>query len=509
MSKVNIIPGELQLDNLRQVMNPKIACVLQQEAKHNVDAATNLVAKIAAQDEPVYSINTGFGLLAHTHIPTEQLAELQKNLILSHATGVGKDLEDDVVRLLIALKINSLMQGCSGIRWQIIEMLNTLLNNNVLPCIPEKGSVGASGDLAPLSHLGCALIGVSNVKLNNEIVSAKQGLQKVGLQPVELQVKEGLALINGTQASTALALSALFKFEKCLSAAMLAGSMSLIAANGRVNVFNANIHRVRRQLGQQQVAKIFRDLLGDYKASTAEGNIVRVQDPYSLRCQPQVMGACVAQMRFAAEILLVEANAVTDNPLVFVDDEQVLSGGNFHAEPVAMAADNLALAIAEVGALAERRVALLMDSNFSGLPSFLVAHSGLNSGFMNAQVTAAALASENKALAHPSSVDSLPTSANQEDHVSMATYAARRLHSMVDNIAYILAVELLADAQAFDLRKNVQLPEKIKACYQFIRQHVSTLDEDRYMADDIEKIYQAIIQGQFQQWIDCNVENFS
>jgi histidine ammonia-lyase len=376
-----------------------------------------------------------------------------------------------------------------------MDALLALLNADVLPVIPEKGSVGASGDLAPLAHMAAVLLGIGEVFIGERRASAVEGLHVAGLEPMTLEAKEGLALLNGTQASTALALHGLFAIEYLAQTALVAGALSVDAAAGSVQPFDDRIHALRGHQGQAECAEVFRTLLNGSAINLSHRECGKVQDPYSLRCQPQVMGACVDQMRHAAQVLLVEANAVSDNPLIFADTDEVLSGGNFHAEPVAFAADNLALSVAEIGALAERRIALLIDATLSGLPPFLVSDGGVNSGFMIAHVTAASLASENKSLAHPASVDSLPTSANQEDHVSMATFAARRLNEMAYNTAVILAIELLAAAQGIELRAPHTTSTALQAVVNAIRARVPHYELDRYFAPDIAAIQEAVMQG--------------
>jgi histidine ammonia-lyase len=400
-----------------------------------------------------------------------------------------------VVRLLLALKVSSLGRGHSGIRREVIEALVTLFNRDVLPVIPVKGSVGASGDLSPLAHMSAALLGVGDVLMGGERASAAAGLRAAGLAPLILQAKEGLALLNGTQASTALALYNLFAIEDLYRTALVAGALSVDAAAGSVTPFDARIHALRGHPGQIDAATAYRTLLAGSDINQSHRDCGKVQDPYSLRCQPQVMGACLDQMRHAANVLLIEANAVSDNPLIFPDTGEVLSGGNFHAEPVAFAADNLALAAAEIGALAERRIALLIDATLSGLPPFLVKDGGVNSGFMIAHVTAAALASENKTLAHPASVDSLPTSANQEDHVSMATFAARKLGDLAENTANILAIELLAAAQGIDLRAPGKTSAALQCVMDVVREAVPHYELDRYFAPDIVAVARLVMNG--------------
>ncbi|HTN66169.1 MAG TPA: histidine ammonia-lyase, partial [Burkholderiaceae bacterium] len=455
-----------------------------------------LIDQIVAKGDAAYGINTGFGKLAKTRIPDEQLELLQRNLILSHSVGTGALLDDAVTRLVLALKIGSLARGYSGIRPQVIDALLALYNAGILPCIPQQGSVGASGDLAPLAHMTLALLGEGEVRVNGQRVAARAALDAAGIAPVVLAAKEGLALINGTQVSTALTLHGLFLAERLLGAATVSGALAVDAAKGSDAPFDPRVHEVRGQPGQIALARIYRQLLAGsaIRRSHLEHD-ERVQDPYSLRCQPQVMGACLDLIGNAARTLLIEANAVTDNPLVFADQGDVLSGGNFHAEPVAFAADTLALAIAEIGALAERRIALLIDASLSGLPPFLVDEPGVNSGFMIAHVTAAALASENKSLAHPASVDSLPTSANQEDHVSMATFAGRRLHQMAQNTGAIIGIELLAAAQGVDFHAPLQTSPALAAVHQRLRAEVPFYDRDRLFAPDIERAKQLVLQG--------------
>jgi histidine ammonia-lyase len=450
-----------------------------------IERSAARVSEIVASDETVYGVNTGFGALAQTTIPTDKLAELQRRLVLSHSVGVGALLPDEIVRLVIALKVAGLARGFSGVRPIVIQSLLDLRDRNVMPCIPAKGSVGASGDLAPLAHLAATLIGEGFARVDGKVMPAAEALQLRGLRPLVLAPKEGLALLNGTQVSTALALAALFRIEKIFAAALVTGALSVDAARGSDTPFDARIHAARGQQGQIEAAFHYRALLAGSAIRESHLDCGRVQDPYSLRCQPQVMGACLDTIRHAAGILTIEANAVSDNPLVF-DNGDVLSGGNFHAEPVAIAADTLALAIAEIGALAERRIALLTDPVMSRLPAFLVTDPGINSGFMIAQVTAAALASENKSLAHPASVDSLPTSANQEDHVSMATFAARRLHDMAANTAGIIGIEWLAAAQGIQFHAPTRTSQKLESAIGALRERAAPYTEDRFFAPDID-----------------------
>lgn len=492
---VTLRPGELRIDDLRRIANSDVRVRLDPGCKPGVEAAAATVENIVRSGATCYGINTGFGRLASTVIPAADLKQLQRNLVLSHAAGTGAPLHDDTVRMVLALKIASLARGHSGVRWVVIESLLTLLEAGVLPCIPAKGSVGASGDLAPLAHLSTTLLGEGQVRHRGEVLPAAEGLARAGLQPLELQAKEGLALLNGTQVSTALGLVALFAVERLFTTAVLTGALAIDAARGSDAPFDERIHQLRGQPGQIVVAAAYRELLDGSGIRASHLQCDRVQDPYSLRCQPQVMGACLDHIRFAAAVLFREANAVSDNPLVFADPGEALSGGNFHAEPVAMACDVLAIAIAETGSLSERRLALLIDASLSTLPPFLVADSGLNSGFMIAQVTAAALASENKSLAHPASVDSLPTSANQEDHVSMAAYAARRLHDMADNATGIIAIELLATAQGIEFHRPLRSSAILEQVIAELRTRVPSYQRDRLFAPDIEAARELISSG--------------
>jgi len=488
-------PGQMLLSDLRAVWAERQPLSLAADAWDAIAASCAAVDAIVAKGDPAYGINTGFGILAKAHIPNDQLATLQRNLILSHAVGTGELLSDTIVRLILLTKIGSLARGYSGVRPVIVETLIALYNANIMPAIPCQGSVGASGDLAPLAHMTLAMLGVGPVRHNGVLVEASDALRAAGIEPVVLGAKEGLALINGTQVSTALALHGLFMAERLLEAAMVTGSLSVDAARGSDAPFDARIHAVRGQPGQIAAAKIYRELVAGsaIRASHLVGD-ERVQDPYSLRCQPQVMGAVMDLIANAGRTLLIEANAVTDNPLLFEGGE-IISGGNFHAEPVAFAADTLALAIAEIGALAERRIALLIDANLSGLPAFLVREPGLNSGFMIAHVTAAALASENKSLAHPASVDSLPTSANQEDHVSMATFAARRLDQMAHNTAVIVGIELLAASQGIEFHRPLRSSQTLESVHAQLREQVAPYDADRFFAPDIEAARKLVVEG--------------
>ena len=494
---VEMRAGELTLPVLRGIYQQPSALRLSAHDRGRIAVASSLVDKIIATGDAAYGINTGFGLLAQTRIPTEQLELLQRNLVLSHAAGVGDALPDAVVRLILALKINALARGHSGITMAVIDALLALLEHEVYPVIPAQGSVGASGDLAPLAHLSTVLLGIGQVRVRGAMLPAAEGLRLAGLLPLKLRAKEGLALINGTQVSTALALAGLFGAEDVFAAAVVAGAMSVDALKGSDSPFDERIQEVRGQPGQIAVAREYRALIAGSAIRASHLDCSRVQDPYSFRCQPQVMGACLDLIRNCSVTLEVEANAVTDNPLLFVEAGDVLSGGNFHAEPVAFAADTLALAIAEIGNLSERRMAVLVDPKMSGLPAFLVENSGVNSGFMIAQVTAAALVAENKTIAVPCSVDSIPTSANQEDHVSMATHGARRLRNMVDNAAAVIGIELLAAAQGIDFHRPAQSSPSLEQVHAGIRAEVPFYAADRYFAPDIRAAQSWVNAGRF------------
>jgi histidine ammonia-lyase len=486
MSTIRLAPGAMTLGELRRVARGHDRVELGGNWRADVERAVAAVKLRLDAGEALYGINTGFGRLARTRIAPDELARLQLYIVRSHAAGVGEPFADSTVRLTLVLKAASLARGMSGVRPLVIERLLDFVNAGLLPRVPSQGSVGASGDLAPLAHLSLALIGEGAVHFGGRIMPAAEALAAAGIEPIELGPKEGLALLNGTQVSTALALEGLFGAEDLLLGSILTGAMCVDAALGSRTPFDERIHAARGHAAQCDVAAAFRAVLAHSEIERSHEDCDRVQDPYSLRCQPQVAGACLQQLRDAARVLEVEANGVSDNPLVFGEAGEVLSGGNFHAEPVAFAADNLALAIAEIGALSERRTAMLIDSSLSQLPPFLVEQGGLNSGFMLAQVTAAALASENKSLAHPASVDSLPTSSNQEDHVSMATFAARRLGPMAENTRGVLAIELLAAAQGIDFRRPLRSSSSLEQARALLRQRVAFYDHDRHFAPDIE-----------------------
>lgn len=496
MKTIHLGDQPVALSTLRAVLAEPHSVTLSEDRWAGIDASARVVEALIESGGTAYGINTGFGLLANTRIPADQLEQLQLNLVLSHAAGVGQPLREDIVRLIIFLKIVGLSRGASGVRREVIEALIALLDHQITPVIPAKGSVGASGDLAPLGHLSATLIGVGDATYRGNRMPAAEALELCGLRPLVLGPKEGLALLNGTQVSTALALTGLFAAENVFTSALVAGAMSVDAMRGSDTPFDPRIHALRGQKGQIVVAAILRQLLAgsSIRASHLE-NDAKVQDPYSLRCQPQVMGACLDLIGSAAAVLEIEANAVSDNPLVFADNGDILSGGNFHAEPVAFAADQLAIALAEIGSISERRTSLLVDPKMSGLPAFLVRKSGLNSGFMIAQVTAAALVSENKQLAHPASVDSIPTSANQEDHVSMATHGSRRLLDMAENAAGVVGIELLAAAQGIDFSRPLTSSPAIEEAHSVVRAIADHWDADRYIAPELTAASTLVLSG--------------
>jgi len=491
-----LTPGKTSLADLRRIYREELNLRIDETCKSRVDAAAQVVARAAQGDGGVYGINTGFGKLASTRIPAAQTSQLQRNLILSHCCGVGDPLPARVVRLIIVLKMLSLGRGASGVRWEVIQRLQTLLQIDLLPLIPAQGSVGASGDLAPLAHLTAAMIGAGHVHFQGQNMPAADALQLAKLEPLELGPKEGLGMINGTQVSTALALAGLFDAWSLAQTALISGALTTDALMGSTRPFRSEIHALRGLPGQIDAAFCLRALLdGSAIRESHREDDERVQDPYSIRCQPQVMGACMDQFRQVAQMLEIEANAVTDNPIVVIEDGSIISGGNFHAEPVAFGADQCALAISEIGSIAERRIATTVDpaQNF-GLPAFMSPDPGLNSGFMVAEVTAAALMAENKQRAAPCSIDSTPTSANQEDHVSMACHAARRLTEMNHNLAHIVAIELLIATQGIEFRIPVETSKRLQQVMLKVREHVAPLGDDRYLSDDIAIVKQLVME---------------
>ena len=499
-------PGSVSLADLEAIYRTGVAARLDDAFRPGIARAAARIGEIARGADAVYGVNTGFGKLASVRIAPDDLATLQRNLILSHCCGVGAPLPADIVRLIMALKLISLGRGASGVRPEVVELIEAMLAAGVVPVIPEKGSVGASGDLAPLAHMTAAMIGEGEATLDGVRMSGAEALAKAGLTPVVLSAKEGLALINGTQVSTALALAGLFRAHRAANAALITGALSTDAAMGSSAPFVEEIHTLRGHRGQIETAAALRALMdgSPIRDSHLDGD-ERVQDPYCIRCQPQVDGACLDLLRMAARTLEIEANAVTDNPLV-LSDGRVVSGGNFHAEPVAFAADQIAIAVCEIGAIAQRRVALLVDPKLSyGLPPFLAKNAGLNSGMMIAEVTSAALMSENKQMAFPASVDSTPTSADQEDHVSMACHGARRLMQMTDNLAGIVGIEAVVAAQGLDFRAPLTTSAELTKAHRAIRAVVPTLEVDRYMAGDLEAGAELVKSGALNASISAGI----
>jgi histidine ammonia-lyase len=489
-------PSKIDLSTLRRLWAGAPAS-LDDASMERIGAAAASVDRIVASGETVYGVNTGFGLLAKTRIPDDRLAELQTNLILSHSAGLGDPLPRHVTRLMMVLKLLGLGRGHSGVRPLVIDALQVLLDRDAMPVIPSQGSVGASGDLAPLAHLISALMGYGRIDIAGEIIPAPDALQRIGLEPLQLAPKEGLALINGTQASTALALDALFTGERVFAAAIATGALSVDALKGSAKPFDPRISQLRGQPGQIAVAAAIHGLLDGSEILTSHVKCSRVQDPYSFRCQPQVMGAALDLLTNAARTLTIEAGAVTDNPILFPETDEAISGGNFHAQPVAFAADIIAMALCEVGSLSERRTAVLVDPKMSGLPAFLTQDSGVNSGLMIPQVTAAALVSENKSLAFPASVDSIPTSAGQEDHVSMAPIAGRKAGQIARNAAGVIAVELMAAAEGIDYHAPLRTSPGLRPIYDKVRAFSPHFTADRYWADEIGALQQAVLAGTF------------
>ncbi len=495
MTELVLNPGDVPLADWKAIYRGATAR-LAETAWPVIAKSAAAVRRILAKGEPVYGINTGFGKLASVRIGDADLETLQRNIVLSHAAGVGEPSPVPVIRLMMALKLASLAQGASGVRVETVRMLEEMLTAGLTPVIPCQGSVGASGDLAPLSHMAATMIGVGEIFVDGERKPAAKALKKAGLEPLTLGPKEGLALLNGTQFSTANALAGLFEAELLFQSALVTGALSTEAAKGSDTPFDPRIHSLRRHAGQIETAAALRALMAtsEIRASHLKED-ERVQDPYCLRCQPQVMGAALDVLRQAAATLGAEANGVSDNPLIFTETDEALSGGNFHAEPVAFAADMIALALCEIGSLSERRIAMLVDPALSNLPAFLTPKPGLNSGFMIPQVTAAALVSENKQRAYPASVDSIPTSANQEDHVSMAAHGARRLSDMAANTGNVLAIELLAGAQGCDFHHPLRSSATLEAVRSLVRAEVPSLQEDRHFHPDLEAAHNLVREG--------------
>ena len=495
MNHIVLTPGAVTLAQWREVYRGAIPR-LDRAAAPQIAASAAAVERIIQKGEPVYGINTGFGKLASVRIGDADLAKLQRNIVLSHAAGTGAPSPVPIVRLMMALKLASLAQGASGVKPETVALLDAMLEHGLTPLVPAQGSVGASGDLAPLSHMAATMIGVGEMIVGGHRVPAAEAFRAAGLNPLQLGPKEGLALLNGTQFSTANALAGLFETERLFQSALITGALSTEAAKGSDTPFDPRIHALRRHRGQIETADALRRLMeGSAIRASHLVDDMRVQDPYCLRCQPQVMGAALDVLRQAASTLATEANGVSDNPLIFPDTDEALSGGNFHAEPVAFAADIIALAICEIGSIAERRIAMLVDPVLSGLPAFLTPKPGLNSGFMIPQVTAAALVSENKQRATPASIDSIPTSANQEDHVSMAAHGSRRLLEMAENATAVISIEYLTAVQGCDFHAPLASSIPLEAARAQLRQRVPHLDDDRHLHPDMEAANMLVRSG--------------
>ncbi len=490
-------PGHVSLTALEAIWRGTERIDLHPGARPAIEAAEKLVRRAAEGADAIYGVNTGFGKLASVKIAPGDTQTLQRNLILSHCCGVGDALDGPTTRLMMALKLMSLGRGASGVAWGTVALIQSMLNAGVMPVIPDKGSVGASGDLAPLAHMAAVMIGAGEAEFEGQIMPGEAALKAAGLSPITLGPKEGLALINGTQFSTACALAGLFTAWRNATTAIVTGALSTDAIMGSTAPLNDEIHRLRGHAGQIEVARAQRTLMAgsQIRESHRQGD-TRVQDPYCIRCKPQVTGAALDLLRFAGRTLETEANAVTDNPLVLVDQGLIVSGGNFHAEPVGFAADQIAIALSEIGAIAQRRVALMVDPTLSfDLPPFLTSDPGLNSGMMIAEVTSAALMSENKHLANPCTTDSTPTSANQEDHVSMAAHAARRLERMNENLHAILGIEAICAAQGIEFRAPLRTSDDLSAVMTRLRAQVARVGQDRYLAPDIRAAAALVAQG--------------
>jgi histidine ammonia-lyase len=476
------------------IYRSRVRLQLNDAARTAIANAHKTVETIVAGGSAVYGINTGFGRLAGTVIADDALEALQKNVVVTHAIGSGPTLSAAETRLVMAMKIASLAQGHSGVRPELVDLMIEMFNRNLLPVIPSQGSVGASGDLTPLAHVAAAMIGDGMISVAGEALPAAEALASAGLEPLELQAKEGLAMLNGTQVSTALAMSGAIEARQALNSAIIIGALTTEAVLGSVLPFEDRLHQIRRQPGQIEVARRLRELTRGSEFRDKALTDGRIQDPYCIRCQPQVYGACLDLLDNVDAVLEREADAVTDNPIVFPDTGEIVSGGNFHAEPIAFAADTVALAICELGALSERRLAMMTDTSLSGLPPFLTDDPGVNSGFMSGQIAAAAMVAENKQKAHPASVDSVPTVVNYEDHVSMATHGARRLRAMVDTLGNILATELLAAVEGCD-HQGLELSSPLKEVKALVRGQVDRMNTDRAFGPAYETAREMVKSG--------------
>lgn len=488
MPETIVLTGDnLDFDKALKIIYDRALVAIAEESRQRVRQARAVVERRLADGKPIYGINTGFGKLADVRISADHLDELQENLVLSHACGVGDPIPGEAVRAILLFKINTLIKGYSGVREEVVDALLALLNQNVLPVIPEKGSVGASGDLAPLAHLALVLLGRGKAAIDGKIVTGDEAMKHAGVRPLQLKAKEGLALLNGTHFMLGLGAVNWAKAQQLARTADLIGGLTTEAVLGTPVAFDERIQRARGYAGQIESARRLRRVLEDSPIRESHRTCSRVQDPYCIRCIPQVHGAVHEHLSHLKNMLTTEMNAATDNPLIFIEDGEILSGGNFHGHPIATTLDFLAILAAQLSNISERRIALMMDSNLSDLPAFLVAESGLNSGFMIAQVTAASLVSENKVLAHPASVDSIPTSANKEDYVSMGAQAAVKAYKVLHNLATVLGIELLCACQSLDLRRPLEPGPVGKRVLQRVRRDIAFMQSDRFLAEDIEK----------------------
>ncbi|BBE31984.1 histidine ammonia-lyase 1 [Tepiditoga spiralis] len=495
MKKLFIDGKSLNIEDFINVARNHYEVHLTEEAKEKMQKSRDVVEKIVENEKPVYGINTGFGKFCNVKISKEESKNLQKNLIMSHACGVGNPLKEDAVRGIMLLRANALANGFSGIRISTVETLLEMLNKNVIPVIPEKGSLGASGDLAPLAHMVLVMLGMGEAYYKNERLSGKEAMKKANIKTIELEGKEGLALINGTQVMTSIGALAIYDSKILLKTTDIAISMTSEALEGITDAYDSLVHEVRNQTGQIITAENLRRILNGSKNTTKQGE-KRVQDAYTLRCVPQIHGASKDAFNYVNNVINNEINAVTDNPIIFPDEDKIISAGNFHGQPVALAMDFLAIAISEMANVSERRIERLVNTEHSKLPAFLVKDGGVNSGFMIAQYAAAALVSENKVLAHPASVDSIPSSANQEDHVSMGTIASRKAREIIYNASRVLAIELIAAVQAIDLRGGKEkLSPATKSVYNLIRKNISYWEKDREMYPDINNAAELILNN--------------
>jgi histidine ammonia-lyase len=494
MKKIYIDGENLTINEVVSVSRNHAKVTLSEKGRKKIFESRKNLEKIVERQKVVYGINTGFGELCNVKIPQNKIEELQKNLLRSHAVGVGEPLREEVVRAILLLRANALSKGFSGVRIEIVEKLLEMLNKNVISLIPEKGSVGASGDLAPLAHMALTLIGEGEAFFNGERMKSKDALKKSGIKPLKLKSKEGLALINGTSVMTAVLALAVYDAEKLVKNAEIAGSMSLEALKGTDRAFDKKIMDTRKHKGQEDVAHNLRLLLKNSGMIKSHRNCPKIQDAYTLRCMPQVIGASKEVVDWVKKVVETEINSATDNPLIF--ENESISSGNFHGQPIAFAADFLGIAVSEIGDFSERRTARMTDSKLSNLPPFLTKKSGLNSGFMTTQYTAAALVSENKILAHPASVDSIPTSANQEDHVSMGTIAARKAKEIIRNVEYVVAIEMICAAQGIEFHKPLKPGVGVQQAYKTVRKYVKKLEDDRVMYLEIEKVAELVRNGE-------------